>query len=231
MFKEIETELLSIMSDDPIDKIAHTPSIEIAKTMELLYNIKFEHIQRVYTENMGKLIRMVVVYQSEDNKIIEPDLCPINGKLYHITFFPSALLDKSENNAITLTRAVIDYISLRLTLIIDYYKEITRKTSYNLFSIIQFQAIPIITCAVIKKLYAGPNVPKIVYMTLTDTLGVYKKSYLEEGINSIFNILDEGLGVTELLDSGFICTIKRGDKNYPGIWGEEPEDDDSCDEE
>lgn len=218
MFKEIESELMSIMSDSAIDKIAHTPSIEIAKTMDLLYNIKFEDIERVYTENMNNLIRMVVVHKSENNKVLEPDLCPINGKLYHITFFPSGLLDKSENNAIRLTQAIVKYVSLRVSLLMDQTENLTKKIGNSILSLVYFQAIPVITCAVIRQIYSGVNIPKIVYMASSELLPSYKTLYTEEGINSLFNLLDEGLGVNELLDSGFICTIKPDDKNYPGIW-------------
>ena len=218
MFKEIESELMSIISENSIDRISHMPSIEIAKTMDLLYNIKFEDIERVYTENMNNFIRMVVVHKSENDKTIEPDLCPINGKIYHITFFPSGLLDKSENNAITLTQAVIKYISLRISLLMDQYDNLTNTVKNDLLSMVFFQAIPVITCSVIRQLYAGPNIPKIVYMTLSELIPTYKALYSEEGINSIFNILDENLGISELLDSGFICTIRSDDKNYPGIW-------------
>lgn len=218
MFKEIENELMSIMSNDAIEKITHQPSLEIAKTMELLYDIRFESIQRVYLENMGRLMRMVVVYNSEDNKIKQPDLCPINGKLYHITFFPSGILDKSENNIINLTKAIIIYSSLRVSLLIDIYGDITEKTSNNILSKVYFQAVPVITCAVIRQLYAGENVPKIIYMTLCDTFPLYKDTYSEEGINSLFTLFDEGLTVNELLDNAFICAVKPNDKNYPGIW-------------
>lgn len=218
MFKEIETELMSIMSENPIDKIAHAPSIEIAKTMDLLYNIKFEDIERVYTENMDNFVRMVVVHKAENNKTVEPDLCPINGKIYHITFFPSGLLDKSENNAITLTQAVIKYVSMRVSLLMDQYENLTKMVKNDLLKLVFFQSVPVITCSVIRQIYSGPNIPKIVYMTLSELIPTYKETYSEEGINTIFNIFDEGLGITELLDSGFICTIKSKDKNYPGIW-------------
>lgn len=231
MFKEIETELMSIMSENPIDKIAHAPSIEIAKTMDLLYNIKFEDIERVYTENMDGFIRMVVVHKSEDGKTIEPDLCPINGKIYYITFFPSGLLDKSENNAITLTEAVIKYVSLRVSLLMDHYKSLTENVRNDLLSTIFFQSIPVITSSVIRQIYAGPNIPKIIYMALSKLIPTYKAMYSEEGINSVFNIFDEGLGVTELLDSGFICTIKADDKNYPGIWTTKKAVKETCNEE
>lgn len=231
MFKEIETELMSIMSENPIDKIAHAPSMEIAKTMDLLYNIKFEDIERVYTENMGSFIRMVVVHKSENDKTIEPDLCPINGKIYHITFFPSGLLDKSENNAITLTKAVIKYVSLRVSLLMDHYQRLTDSVRNELLSTVFFQAIPVITSSVIRQIYAGPNIPKIIYMALLELIPTYKIMYSEEGINSIFNIFDEGLGISELLDSGFICTIKAEDKNYPGIWTVTKVVKDKCNEE
>lgn len=231
MFKEIETELLSIMNEDPIEKIVHTPTVEIAKTMELIYNIKFEDIQRVYTENMDNIIRMVVVHKSDNNKIKEPSLCPINGKIYHITFFPSGILDKSENNAINLTKAVIKYVSLRIALLMDKYDYITNKIKDDKLSLVFYQSIPVITCAIIRKVYSGQNVPKIVYMSLCDLFTSYKESYSEEGINTIFNILDESLGVTELLDSGFICAIKNDDKNYPGIWKCLIKEEEKCNEE
>lgn len=218
MFKEIENELLSIISDDPIEKIAHMPTKEIAKTMELLFKIKFEDIKRVYSENANQFVKMTIIYDSED-KVIDHDLCPINGKVYHITFFPSSLLDKDENNAITLSRAIVNYVAERVSLISDQYEPIIESTGENLFQLVIMQSIPIITCAVMRKIYSGPSLSKVIYMSLTELLKEYKHIYTEEGINTILDLFDEGLGVTDLLDNGFICSIPVNDPKYPGIWG------------
>ena len=110
MFKEIETELLSIISDEPIERIAHMPTKEIAKTMELIYHIDFNDIKRVYTSDMGNIISMTVIYDTKNKISIDHDLCPINGRVYYITFFPESLLNKDENNAIQLCDAVINYV-------------------------------------------------------------------------------------------------------------------------
>ena len=71
MFKEIENELMSIINEDPIERIAHIPNKAIAKTMDLIYNVKFEDIERVYTESLSKLIRMTVIYYMDVSDIIK----------------------------------------------------------------------------------------------------------------------------------------------------------------
>lgn len=216
MFKEIETEFLSILSDDTIEKIAHMPTKEIAKTMELIYDIKFVDIERVYSENLDKITRMVIVYNSEKEKKITHDMCPIKGKVHEITFIPSSILDKGENNAIALSKAIINYIGIRVGLISSIYENFTTGTC--LLNKVYAQAVPVITCAIMRKLYGGPSLSKVIYMSLTEMLDGYKELYSEEGINSVLNLFDEGLGISELLDSGFICSIKPDDKKYPGIW-------------
>ena len=218
MFKEIESELLSIISNDTIEKIAHIPNKEIAKTMDLLYKVKFEDIQRVYTEKMNKFNRMTVIYDAKDNTDIDHDLCPINGEVYHITLFPASLLNKDENNSIALSRAIITYISCRISLIMDEYENIIKKVDDNLLYLTIMQSIPIITCAIMRKLYSGPTLPKLIYMSLTELMPMYKSLYTEEGIETVLDIFDEGLGVDELLDNGFICSIPKDSTKYPGIW-------------
>ena len=225
MFNEIESELMSILSDDPIERIVHAPTIDIAKTMELLFKINYSDIKRVYTEENGSINRMTVIHNSKNSDSVDHDLCPINGKVYHITFFPSSLLNKDENNAISLSRAIISYVSCRVELIMDTYRELIKRVDDNLLKLIIIQATPVITCAVMRKLYAGPTLSKVIYMSLTELINVYKNIYTEEGINSILNLFDEGLGTSELLDSGFICSIPVDDKKYPGIWANSKKED------
>lgn len=218
MFKEIENEILSIISDDAIEKIAHMPSKEIAKTMELIYNVKFEDIERVYNSSLENINKMTVIYKNEKHNSLISDMCFMNGKTYYITFFPSHLLNKDENNAITLSRSIIKYISNWLDLIMYTYDGISKKVKDNIYDLIIFQAIPILTCSIMRRIYNGPTLAKIIYMSLSEMIPVYKKSYSERGINSILNILDEDLSVEQLLDNSLICAIKPDDENYPGIW-------------
>lgn len=217
MFKEIENELLSIISDDTIEKIAHMPTKEIAKTMELLYKVEFENIQRVYTEDMGRIIRMTVMHNDSDKPTIDCDLCPINGKIYHITFLPVSLLNKSTDNAVNFSRALITYISSRVGLIAELNKDLIQYVDDNLLHFTLLQAIPVLTCDILRKIYSGPTLSKLIYMSLTELMSLYKTLYTEEGVDTILSLFDEGLGVTELLDNGFICSIKNNEK-YPGIW-------------
>ena len=218
MFKEIETELLSIISDDPIERIAHMPTNEIAKTMDLIYGIKYEDIKRVYIDKVSTINNMTIIYDAKDKKHIGQDVCPINGKVYHITFFPEFLLNKDENNAITLSKAIITYISSRISVISDGYENIMDKVSGNTLYKTTIQSIPIITCAIMRKIYSGPSLPKVIYMSLTELVSTYKSLYTEEGVETILNLMDEGLGVSELLDSAFICSIEPDNEKYPGIW-------------
>ncbi len=172
MFKEIETEIMSIISTDPIDKIAHIPTKNIAKTMDLIYNIKFENIEKVYTESIGNINRMVVVYKDSSIDEVAQDICPINGKVYHITMIPSKVLDTTENNAITLIKSIIGYTSIRLGLLSEEYN-ITEKVKDNTFDLVKLQSIPVITCAIARKIYSGITLPKLIYMTLIDTIENY----------------------------------------------------------
>ena len=225
MFKEIETELLSIISDDTIEQIAHMPTKEIAKTMELLYNIKFEDIKRVYKQPIDDITIMTIVYDANGKTSIDHDLCPINGKLYHITLFPESLLNKDENNAVMLSRAIITYTSCRVGLVINKYSNFMKYVEDNSLFLIALQAIPVITCGIMRRIYSGPTLSKLIYMSLCELMDMYKTQYTEQGIDSVLSLFDEGLGVSELLDSGFICSIKVNDSKYPGIWSENTNDD------
>ena len=221
MFKEIESELLSILRDDAIERITHMPSREIAKTMDLIYGVKFDDIVRVYTDKVNTINNMTIIYNDKDKKQIEQDICLIEGKVYHITLFPNSLLSTTENNAINLSKAIIGYVSARISVILDGYQNIMGNISGNTLYKTTIQSIPIITCAVMRKVYSGPTLAKVIYRTLTEILDHYKLLYTERGIETILDLIDEGLGVTELLDNSFICTIKPDNKKYPGIWGGE----------
>lgn len=221
MFKEIEIELLSIISNDPIEKIAHMPTSEIAKTMDLIYGIKYDDIKRVYRSKVNTMNAMTIIYDAKDKKKINQDICLINGSVYHITFFPEALLNTSENNAINLSKAIVTYISARISVIVDGYQNIMSSIANNVLYKTTVQAIPVITCAVMRKIYSGPSLPQIIYRTLIETLSHYKLLYSEKGIETVLDLMDEGLGVTELLDNAFICSIKPDSEKYPGIWSNE----------
>ena len=224
MFKEIEKELLSIISDEPIDIIANKPSLAIAKTMELIYKIKFEDIKRAYETNIGNVVNLTIIYDTKV-KSIGFDLCPINGKLYHIIFVPESILSKDENNVVMLSRAIITYISCRVALIMDQYENILKRADEdNVFYSVMLQAMPVITCAIMRKIFSGPSLPKVIYMSLKDLMDTYKTLYTEEGVETILDLMnEEGLTVEMLLDNGFIYSIKDNDK-YPGIWGPIKED-------
>lgn len=234
MFKEIQTELMSIISTEPIEKIAHMPSKDIAKTMEIIYNINFESIEKVYTEEIdNNTARLVVVYRSKGVKSIAEDLCTINGKVYHITLIPYDIIN-ADADALTLCKTIIKYAAIRVSLIIDKYSSLTAQIKDNTLDLITLQSIPIITCAVMREIYNGPTLSNAIYLALTEIVSTYKTVSSEQGINTILNLFDEGLGVDELLDSGFICSIPVDDQKYPGIWGtikEKPEQTDDSDKE
>lgn len=222
MFKEIEKELLSIISDEPFEAIANRPDSSVGKTMELIYNIKYEDLKRAYKTEVGNLVNLTIIYDAKDRKSIDFDLCPIDGKVHHIIFFPESLLDKSENNAIVLSRAIITYISCRVALLMDEYESVIKRIDDNdnkLYLTI-LQSIPIITCSIMRRIYNGSSLSKIIYMSLTELMDLYKTLYTEEGIDTIMDLLiTEDLSVELLLDNGFICAIKYDNSKYPGIWG------------
>lgn len=222
MFKEIETELMSIISKEAIDKITHLPSKEIAKAMELIFNINFNDIEKTYSESIDdNMVRTVVVYRNKtDKKDINQDLCMINGKIHHITLIPNDLIDVNDANAVVLCKSIIRYVSIRIALLMDLNKNISKQVFNNTLDLIFLQSIPIITCSVMKNIFDGPSLHKVIYMGLCEEINTYKKVSSETGINTILNLFDEGLGIDELLDNGFICAIPINDEKYPGIWCE-----------
>ena len=233
MFQEIKTELMSMISKEPIEKIAHMPSKEVAKCMELIFNIKTEDIEKVYTDDMGDFVRLTVVYSGDKNENsahIASEMSMIGGKVHHITFVPSHLLNIEDGNAVEVSRAVIKYISLRVGIIIMKYDYMSKLINNNTFDLITFQAIPVIASAVMRELYSGQGLSTVIHMSLGELIPMYK-SVSEEGINSILNLLDEGLTINELIDSGFICSIAPDDEKYPGIWGVDEEEQDTSKDE
>ena len=226
MFQEIKTELMSMISKEPIERVTHMPSIEVAKCMELIFNIKTENIEKVYTEDMGDFVRLTVVYsgyENENSTNITSDMSMIGGKVHHIIFVPSQLLNIEDGNAVEVSRAVIKYISLRVGIIIMKYDYMSKLINDNTFDLITFQSIPVIASEVMRELYSGQGLSTVIHMSLGELIPMYK-SMSEEGINSILNLLDEGLTSNELIDSGFICSIVPDDKKYPGIWAVDDED-------
>lgn len=225
MFKEIETELMSIISTDPIEKIAHLITKDIAKTVELVYGINTERVEKVYTEEFDKdLCRATIVYHNDqDNADIGEDTCMINGKIYRMIFVPYSMIDVNNANAILLSKSIIKYITCRVELIMNKCEQLTLYSHNNKMLHIIAQSVPVITCAVMRNIFNGTALSKLIYMSLCDIMDSYKTNSSEIGINSILNLFDEGLGVTELLDNGLICAIPHDDVKYPGIWGIEEE--------
>ena len=69
-----------------------------------------------------------------------------------------------------------------------------------------------------RKVYDGPSLPKIIYSILSEN-NTYEKLYTEKGINSIFNLFDDGYTISGLLDNSYICAKDFvNSKEYPDIW-------------
>ena len=215
MFKEIADELKSILSDDPIEKIAHIPTKELAKTLELLLKINFEDVERVYNEKCSNFIRHVVIYKSDEDKITR-DICMVNGTIRNIICIPTKVLSTSENNAISLCKSIVTYTFLKIDSIIDEYNGIMN--GHSVVTATTTLAIPVIVCDVMRKLYSGASLPTIIYNSLIERLSHYKEAITVEGIQSILDLLDEDLTIEMLLDNSFIYAVKD-DPKYPGIWG------------
>lgn len=223
MFKEISTELLSILSEDPIEKIAHLPTKDIAKTLELLFDIRFENVERVYNENIGNSVRHTVIYKSDKNEI-KNNTCMINGKPHHFICISTNTLDKNEHNAIEICNCIVLYTILRTAIIKNDYDFIINNTS--IAEKTRVMSIPVITCDTMRKLYGGAALPTIIYNCLIEKLPAFKKQLSVKGVESILNLLEEDLSIEILLDNSFICAISNNDENYPGIWGEIKNDND-----
>ena len=226
MFKEIELEIMSMVSNNPIEKIAHMVSADIAKTVEIIYNIDCNNIEKVYTEDLkNDLMRATVIYKSNaENPKIGSDICTVNGKICNFILIPYEIFNIDTTNAAALCESIIEYISLKINLIIVKCEHIFIPLYTTKMQSILSQSIPVLTCAVMKQLFNGPSLSEVIYISLCNIINSYKTVSSQEGINSILNLLDEGLTVTELLDNGFICSIPKSDKKYPGIWGKNEEE-------
>ena len=217
MYKKIESELISILSDEYVEKIAHMPSRDIEKVMNLIFDIKFEDIERVYSEENDHYRKIIIIYKCDNkNDGCDCDYCMINGKMCHITFIPSYLLDKSENNVKQLIRFVCKYIAINTSLILRN-RSLLPATDSTL-DFIDTQSIPVLTCAIIRRFYSGASLSDCIYSVISEAIPLYKHIYSERGIDSLLDLFDDGLTVEELLDNSFICAIKPNDKKYPGIW-------------
>lgn len=227
MFKEIESDLLSMISPEPIERVAHMPNKEIAKTLEMIYGIKFEDIQRVYTRQTSDGTRITVICDCEDKDAFN-DRVFINGTDCQLVIIPAKALDTGEANANRFTETILLYISRLLLESMYAYSDSTRTTTAeNTYMI----AIPVLACAITRKVYSGYALSKLIYSSLLKVLPPYENVTTEEGISSILDLFDEGLGVTELLDNSFICAIKPDDSKYPGIWAVYQQDKDEEEEE
>lgn len=223
MYKKIESELLSILSEEYVEKIAHMPSKykEIEKMMDLIYHIKFEDIERVYSEENDNYRRLVIIHNGDENEQCNCDFCVFKGKMCHITFIPSHLLDKSENNVKRMIEFVCKYIAIQTQLILRKRSSFL-PDSCSTLDYVDIQSIPVLTCAIIRKLYSGASLSTYIYSVLSNNISMYKQLYTEKGIDSLLDLFDDGLTVEELLDNSFICAIDANDKKYPGIWNLNP---------
>lgn len=217
MFKEIEKEALSIINNEPIVKIAHQPSKNIINAMEAHYDIKQSDIQRSYIEDIGYINRLVVLFDSDKN-VVSEDIIPIEGKVHHVTLFPNDLLNKNEDNATNLSKAIVSYLSIRISLLRDKYRNLMNKMPENLLNYVFLQSVPVLTCSIMRVIYSGATLPELIYNALLEVNPKYEDVTTVQGINSILNLFDEGLGVHELLNNGLICEIPADDEKYPGIW-------------
>lgn len=218
MFKEIKAEFMSFLKDDVIEKIAHAVTPNIAKPMELIFGIKYQDIDRIYLSDLGKVNKLVVLYDCHDDKHqIEYDTVPIDGKIHIVILIPTYLLNKDESNAINFTNAVVRYVSLNTLLISIQYEAYSRDIKTTL-DMVLLQSTQVISASIIKEVYSGYNLSKLIYDAVINFIGLFKDKYTETGIKSILSLFDEGLDIEQLLDNGYICCIKPDDENYPGIW-------------
>lgn len=218
MFKEYEKIVLSVLSDDNIERVANMPKKDgnIEKISELIYDINFNNIERIYNYNTLSAKRyLIIVYNTEDtDKQISFDSIMMQGLDYICILIPSNVLNKSESNANILCRTIIKMIYSFV--FVDKTVNSTKLLEIDNLAMTYYQAIPVLACSIFRKFYSGASVSHIIYEELVSTITEYK-DYKEQGIETILDIMDEGIKVEQLLDNSFICAFKDHDK-YPGIW-------------
>ena len=210
MFTEIENELLHIISEDPMEKIAFPPTVEVAKMCQLIFKINVEDIERVYINERNDVFdigTITVIVKGDEDTFFNTTV--MNGKIYTLAILYNGRLNKSETNAEKLCEVIANYCGIRLSILLSKFQ-----TPYgsNINSLLML-ALPILVCSIIRRLYEGELLPKIISKSIQEF-----GSISEECISSIFKLLDEGLTVNDLLDNSAIIAIEPDDKNYPGIW-------------
>jgi hypothetical protein len=215
MFTEIENELLHIISEDPKEKVAYFPNNKaICKLVEALCEINSEDVERMYitgpdnTLNVGNIT--LIVRGNEDTFF---NTLVVNGVPYKVIIIYTARLNKEESSAEKICDVISNYTGIRITTLLEKYVTRYDSTINQLMS----KGLPVIVCSIMRKLYQGELLPKIVSKSLQEFGGIIS----EECITSIFKLLDDGFTVFDLLDNSLICSIHADDKNYPGIWEKE----------
>lgn len=212
MFSKIEAELIHIITETEIEKLSYSPNkeIRVGKISEAIYEIKFEDIERIYVENPDNIFNegaLTIIVKGDEETFFNTIV--MNGIPYKIIMIYTANLNKDETNSEKLCNVLANYAGMRLTTLLNKYQTPYPSTINTLLMV----ALPIIVCSVMKRLYEGELLPKIISKVLQEFGGV-----TEECVISIFKLLDDGLTVYDLLDNSFICTIDEDDERYPGIW-------------
>lgn len=214
MFKEIETEIMHILNDDPMEKLAHQLNADMGKLLAILYDIKYNEVDRVYIydpQDIGLDKGFIYVIINDECKLddISTDTIVKNGKAYDICFIPNKLIDTAFN----VCHTVVNIVSLRVFEIIKKYN--CKPDDINSFTQTLSVAIPVITCTIMRTLYAGESLPLLILNTIKDVLEV--DIINETGINSALAVVEEGIGVYDLLDNGYILLAKNN-KKYPELF-------------
>lgn len=222
MFKEIYDEFLSIVDNDAISKISNTVTVPVARTLEMVFNIKFDDIVKVHQFEENNCVRTVVIYRDNDPEAGN-NACMIEGKLHFLFFIPESAIQQSPDNIMNFCKTVFRYILFRQVYLenCNNYK-FTLETVFG--NILYIYSIPVIANEIMRHFFSGEKLPEILYSTLCELLPHYNESFEEEGFRSLSKLLDEGIGIKELLDDSMIFAVTK-DRQYPGIcWEYEEEE-------
>ena len=228
MFAEIQNEVMKILNNDPMERIAYRPTIDVAKILAIVYRIKLEDIERQYTYETigigtGDVGLIYIIHHCDDNKYDKfYDTIFKGGKAYALILINSKLITELVPPQ-ELCDTLNFIIRKRTKLILDVYlfTAIVSDThdTLDIFDL----ARPVILSAVARNLYRGDKLSEVIYNSL---ISDGDKDISKDMVNSILKLLNEGISVQDLLDNSYIRGAEP--ENYPGLFVRKEKKDIKC---
>lgn len=220
MFSKIVLDIVNLFSTEPAAIAGQIPSMEIGMMAKAYFGIDHKSILRgrkIQPSNKGSAMIIAVHNDPNYDKIMN-DVVISNGSFAVAMIIPYHMIEVLDNNAIIISKIVTTIVASYVELIANDSFSFLKLYNGGKAALVIYQAVPVLVTAIMRHLYTGPTLATVICNTLKMDTAKYKYGITEECIETIMSIFDEGTTVEDLLDNGFICTIPKNSKRYPGLW-------------